>query len=181
MRKIIALFLVFSVLSLSVNLMAKERRGADLVIYKTDGQLVKGELIAVKENSLLLKESSSGADVMAIVGDMKTIIIVKKSRALEQGALGLLIGGVVGFATGSAILYTKKFFGIRGGLSPPDVYDHHSRPYGLVGAASGAVAGVMAGTSAGKDKTIRIEGKSYTEIKKVLDYLRKKSRVPDFQ
>jgi hypothetical protein len=39
---------------------AEEKRGATLIIQKKDGQQVKGELIAVKENSLLLKEAESG-------------------------------------------------------------------------------------------------------------------------
>jgi hypothetical protein len=42
MRKIIALFLVFSVLSFSMNLIAKENGGADLIIQKKDGQQVRG-------------------------------------------------------------------------------------------------------------------------------------------
>ena len=50
MRKTISLFLMFSVLSLSVPLTAKERKGADLIVQKTGGQQVRGELIAVKEN-----------------------------------------------------------------------------------------------------------------------------------
>jgi len=63
MRKFIALFMVFSILSLSGNLIAKERRGAELMVDKKDGQQVRGELIAVKQDSLLLLERESGADV----------------------------------------------------------------------------------------------------------------------
>ncbi len=55
MRKFIPLFVVFSFILLLLNLMAKERRGADLVVQKKEGRQVKGELITVKENSLLLK------------------------------------------------------------------------------------------------------------------------------
>jgi hypothetical protein len=45
MRKFTALILVFSVLLLSGNLFAKERKGADLYIQKKDGQYERGELI----------------------------------------------------------------------------------------------------------------------------------------
>jgi len=57
MKKIIPLFLVFSLLALSGNLLAKERRGAELIVQKKDGQQVRGELITVKEHSLLLLDS----------------------------------------------------------------------------------------------------------------------------
>ena len=60
MKKSISLFLMFSILSLSVNMFAKERKGADLIIQKVDGQQVRGELIAVKQTSLLLLERESG-------------------------------------------------------------------------------------------------------------------------
>lgn len=78
-KKFIALFLVFSILAISSNLYAKARRGANLLIQKTDGQQVGGELIAVKQNSLLLKDSKSGADVSVDIGDVKVITILRFS------------------------------------------------------------------------------------------------------
>ena len=53
-KKFIALFLVISLLVLTGNLLAKERRRAKLIIQKKDDQQVKGKLITVKQNSLLL-------------------------------------------------------------------------------------------------------------------------------
>ena len=53
-KKFLSLFLIFSLMMLSVNLYAKERRGAKLIITKKDGQLIEGELITVKPSSLLL-------------------------------------------------------------------------------------------------------------------------------
>lgn len=44
MKKYISLFLVASILLVSGNLFAKHRRGADLIIQKTDGTQVRGEL-----------------------------------------------------------------------------------------------------------------------------------------
>ena len=63
MKKLISLFLVVSVLLLSGNMFAQERKGAEGIIQRTDGTQVRSELIAVKENSLLLMERESGADV----------------------------------------------------------------------------------------------------------------------
>ena len=96
MRKAISLFLVFSILVLSAPLTAKERKGADLIIQKKDGTQVRGELIAVKENSLLLLDRESGADVTVDIGAIRVIKIKKKSKLLKGAGNGLLIGGGTG-------------------------------------------------------------------------------------
>jgi hypothetical protein len=157
--------------------MAKERRGIDLIIQKTDAQQVKGELIAVKENSLLLKESSSGADITAVVSDMRTIIIVKKSKALEQGGLGLLIGGGLGALSGlflgSQVIFDNEWFG--------DLRPAWTFYGGAFGAGLGLILGGIFGALLGKDETLQTEGKSESEIKDILKELRKKARVPNFQ
>jgi len=62
MRKTIAMFFVFSLLCLSGSLYA-EKKGAEIVVQKIDGQQARGELIAVKEDSLLLMEKESGVDM----------------------------------------------------------------------------------------------------------------------
>ena len=96
MKRFISLLLVVSILSLSIPLTAKERKGADLIVQKTDGAKVRGELIAVKENSLLLKERDTGADVSVDIGDVEVIRIVKKQKILKGAGWGVLSGGVVG-------------------------------------------------------------------------------------
>jgi len=100
MKKFIALFLVFSILALSGNMFAKERKGADLIIQKKYGQQVRGELIAVKENSLLLLGRESGVDVTVDIDNVKVITIVGKSKASGGAVLGLLIGAGVGAIVG---------------------------------------------------------------------------------
>jgi hypothetical protein len=49
--------------------------------------------------------------------------------------------------------------------------------FGLIG----IILGGLQGGAAGIDKNIQVEGKSGTEINQVLEELRKKARVPDFQ
>lgn len=163
----IALILVFSLVALSGNLYAK-KKGAELEIRKKDGQQVKGELIAVKNTSLLLLES--GVDVSVDIKDIKNITILKKSKAFLGISLGLLLGAGIGS------LYATS----------TDTYDSDLRPlafivYGGGGAALGVLAGGFLGASAGKDKTIEIEEKSDFEIKEALEKLRKKARIPKFQ
>jgi hypothetical protein len=45
-----------------INLI-KERKGADIIIDKIDGGKVEGELIAAKENAILLKLLYSSFDI----------------------------------------------------------------------------------------------------------------------
>jgi hypothetical protein len=170
MKKLISLYLVFSILCLYGNLYANERRGANLVIQKTDGQQINGELIAVKENSLLIKEHDSGADGTAIVGEIKIITIVKKSKRGKGALYGFGLGAIGGGLAGGLLVEPEESTRVNNAL------------FGVIWiGALGALTGLIVGGFLGKDKTIQIEGKSEAEIKEVLEELRKKARVPNFQ
>jgi len=172
MNKFIALFIVFSLLALWGNLFAKERKGADLIIQKKDSQQVGGELIAVKKGSLLLKDTDSGADVSVDIGDIISIKIVRNSKLWKGAGWGFLIGGGIGAIYGA----------INAGTDKMDLPTGHAMllaggAFGVIGALIGGGIGTVAGT----DKTIQFEGKSDSDIKEMLEELRKKARVPDFK
>lgn len=175
MKKFISLFLVLSILLLSGNLFARERKGADLVIQKTDGTQIRGELIAVKENSLLLLERDSGADVTVDIHDIRVITIVGKSKAFGGAVRGLFIGACVGAIVG---LVADKVIDKEDWVWGPE---HSALLGGGIGGAAGAIGGGLIGASAGKNVTFQIEGKSDAEIKEILEKLRKKARVRSFQ
>jgi hypothetical protein len=90
-KKFLSLFLVFSLMMLSVNLYAKERRGAKLIITKKNGHQIEGELISVKPTSLLLL-NTEGTDVSIYIEDIKVIRVVKKSQVGKGMLYGFLIG-----------------------------------------------------------------------------------------
>jgi hypothetical protein len=147
MRKATSLFLVFSVLLISGNLFAEERRGVDIEIYKITQNIemkmegtpwestvqkgippdFRGELIAVKKDSILLLDRYSGADVTVDLREIGVIKIVRKSKALQGIGLGLLIGGVGGALLGLTsnnaesnspprITEEEKFVGLLGAV-----------------------------------------------------------------
>jgi hypothetical protein len=183
MKKLISLFLVFSIICFYGNLYAKERHGADLAIQKTDGQQIKGELIAVKEDSLLLKEHDSGADVTSAVREIKTITIVKKSKRGKGALYGFGIGAAGGALAGGLLVEPSEY---EKCVNNECFTEKESRVnnaiFGLIFlGAVGALTGLIVGGFIGKDKTIQIEGKSEAAIKEVLEELRKNARVPDFQ
>ena len=152
---------------LSVNLYAKERRGAKLIITKKDGQQIEGELITVKPNSLLLLDTD-GKDVSVDIADIKVIRVVKKSKALLAGGIGLLIGGGIG--------------ALVGGTLPVEGVNYYILPFVLIGALiGGALIGGIIYWFIKTDKTIQIEGITDSEIQAALDKLRKKARIRDYR
>jgi hypothetical protein len=172
-KKFISLFLAFSLMAISCTTVdtprqtrfepKKQKHGANLVILKKDGRQIRSELIAVKENSLLLLESESGAEVFIDIGDVWVIKIVKKSKFLLRTGQGLLVGGGVGYLVGN------EDQGLKGVLTFFSI------------TILGAIIGGMAGVNSGMDKTIQIEGMSDSEIQETLDKLRKKARIRDYK
>ncbi|MBE3131549.1 MAG: hypothetical protein IMZ54_12660 [Acidobacteria bacterium] len=157
----IAVALVVLLLVIPAGLSAKERRGAELVVTRLDGSQAAGELIAVRPDSLLLL--SAGTDLTIDLADIKSIRIVRKSRA-EKGAFygflggaltGALLasGGVDDFPGGEAALIFGAFFGAIGGLG---------------GLGLGAILGV--------DTTIAVAGEPEALIQSHLEKLRAFSR-----
>ncbi len=185
MKKYIVLFLVFSLFALSENLYAK-KKGAELIIQKIEGQQVIGELIAVKENSLLLLDSESGADVSVDIREIKLIEIVKNSKSLAWGGIGLVSGAVIGALAGYIAgddPPLRGCWGFEPTISKPFPMSADDKALvlgigcGIVGGSLGGIGGAIAG----KDKIIQFEGKSETEMKKALNKLRKKARIQNFQ
>ena len=173
-KKFISLFLAFSLMMLSVNLYAKERRGAKLIITKKDGQLIEGELITVKPNSLLLL-NTEGKDVSVGIADIKVIRVMKKSKALLGAGIGLVVGG------GGGVLFPHA---VNLAIGPAEGFGDPWEYSGMIGICTG-VAGLLAGAIVGGlfgiDKTIHFEGMSDLEIEEAMDKLRKKARIRDYK
>ncbi len=191
-KKFVALFLIFSLITINcstlINLERKrekrKKHGALLIIHKIDGAQIKGELIAVKPNSLLLLDSETGADVSVDYGKIKVITIVKKSKTAKGIGFGLLIGGASG-AYFSAKQH-KEDLGIFNIVYFfcflfPFLWFEYDLGSIVLGGSIGALAGGFIGEAIGKDKTIQVEGKSDLEKEKVFQRLRSKARIPDFK
>lgn len=169
MSKRLLILVLAGTLVFPLGLTAKEKRGADLLIERLDGSQVSGELITVKESSLLLL-SDSGADVSVTVQDIKVIRVIKKSQALQGAGYGFLITS----ASLSALAWAsdEEYFTDPEGGGPLVL----ALFFGIPGLLVGSIVGSIMGT----DKTIRIEGESDTEIREHLEYLRMKARITDY-
>lgn len=168
-KKLISVFLVFSLMMLSVNLYARERRGARLIITKLDGKQTEGELIAAKQNSLLLL-NTAGKEEAIDISEIKAIRVVKKSRGGRLALIGLLTGCVGGVVYGS--LY-QGLPGYGASFYVP-IFTFY---LGLLGMIVGGFAGEIKGT----DKKIRIQGMTELHINETLNYLRKKARIRNYR
>ena len=171
MKKFIALLLVFSILNISCATISSnhaetkvdpKKKGANLIIQKKAGQSVRGELIAVKQNSLLLKDRDSGADVTVDIEDVSVIRIVRKTKY----GIGYIMGMVAGIAVVSAI-----------NIESIGWIDFRPAMFGIAGALVGGIIGSVISVILGKDVTIQFSGKSDSEIQEILEKLRKKARV----
>jgi hypothetical protein len=179
-NKFIALFLIISLMSISCATLtrqrhkgfefSKEQKQGDVVkIQKKDGNQIKGELIAVKQNSLLLLDTE-GKDASIDITDIR-VIWIKKSKTGKGAAYGALWGAAIPAA----------LFGIMG-LTFSGGFEL-SVWIAVVGgaAALGAFLGAAIGIGAGTDTTILLEGMSDSETQKTLDKLRKRARIRDYK
>ena len=167
MKRPLAFLLIFSAVILSGNLHA-EKKGVDLILKKKNGQQVRGELIAVKKDSLLLLDREQGADVTVMIEDINSIKIEKKSKALLGAGLGLIVGS----STILILAYAND--SVRASFGEAVIHSLlWSIPVAFLGGGVGALLS--------KDKKIQIEGKSDSEIQEILEDLSKKASVPDFK
>jgi hypothetical protein len=147
--KLIVCALAVSLLVLPADLVAKQKRGATLLITKLDGTQVSGELIAVKPETLLLLVGGA-MDLSVPLVDIQTVRIVRKSRS--GAAAG--IGAAAGFIGGAAI--------VLGGFdSLEGPFESRAQGVAIVGvitAGLGALAGLLVGSAAGADSTFTAAG-----------------------
>ena len=180
-KTILLILLCLSFMLASPEITAKERRGAQLKIYKTDGEYITGELIAAKKSTLLLMDSISSADVSVSIEEIESIEVAKKPKILLGAGLGLTIGIGIGVLTGFLFGSDEPE-----GNGEPGEYKTRSASqkaltigtlFGLIGAIGGGITGAY---TAGEE-VIQIGGRSQQEIEIDLERLRLKARYPDFK
>jgi hypothetical protein len=150
------------------NLWAK-RKGAQLKIMKSDSKVIEGELLRVKDNSLLVMTTGS---VTGVTVDMNEIIQlrIKKKRTFGKGAMpGLLIGAGLGIAVGLAGSYDGEGF-IRSRGEGALV---SGLTLGVLGLGVGGITGSFGGHYY---KKIQVKGKSPYKIKKIMLKLKEMAR-----
>lgn len=167
--------LILALTVLPAALTAGERRGAIVLVRDNNGKSVEGELIAVKQNAIIVLESSSASDVSLELSEIDTVRIVKKAKVLKGIGIGFAAGAgtgaVVGFASGND--EPGGFFNFTAGEKAL-----------IVGAALGTVGvilGAIFGAVAGSDQTLAVSGTFGSKRAGVLAFLSQKARVQGIQ
>lgn len=167
-RRQIALALIVSLVLLPEALSAKGRQGAGLIVVRKDGSQVTGELIAVKQDSLVLL-NPVGKDDSVAVADISSVTVDKPSKAGKGFLIGLLVGGAGGAIAGALVPTDEGYQALAIGAGV------------LVFGAAGGLIGLGLGAAAGSDETIDFRGLSEAEVGQVLVRLRGMARMPAAQ
>ena len=153
------------------------RRGAQLRMTMANNDVVEGELIGVREEILVLETEQ---------GDM-TVGIRDATSLLVKNASGLWTGLAAGLAAGVAA-DVSMYHGYKNDMAQNEaaqLFEPILRPgmYAVMILVPAALGGLGAGIghAAHKGITYHIKGMSDDELRGLLEKLRKKAMVPDYQ
>jgi len=173
-KKSISLFPLFSLVLLSTNRCQTMRssgsvqnaHGAKLLIMKKDGLKIRGELIQVKQSSLLLQENT-GKDTAVDIAEIREIQIIRKSESVVVILAELFFL----YSVGASVRYL-----VTGGN---DDWNARKKAAAL-GSAAGVSLGIIWAIAAASKTTntqILLEGLTDTQISDTLENLRQIARI----
>lgn len=157
----VALASIFVLCFLPISALAKEPRGATVVVTKTDGSQIEGELLAVKPDSLLLLGFGNKDGTI----DLAAIRSVRIKRKAHSGTLAL--GGLAAGAA-AGVLISRQWRDADMNF-PPVVT-------GAAVGAMGALAGLVLSIPFGLDTTVHLAGEPEEIVRSRLAGLARYSR-----
>jgi len=168
----LAALIVILVMSAHPALARDREHGKDLSVQKTDGTIIKGELIAVRSSSLL-DDSLNSSENSVDIREVSSITIINKSHFWSGLGVGLAIGAGSGALIGLAAGDDRAgWFRFTAGEKATVL----GIAFGVIGGVLGGIGGALEGA----DQTIKIsEPRNPKDVTKLLDRLRSVSRFPD--
>ena len=166
---VIVLLVIFSMILPNYSWAKRQKPGAHVVVTKTDGTVVAGELLMVKDKSLLLMASSGISGEEIKVNEILIVSVKIKGKFLKNVLKGTLffasLGGIMGAATGWEWGATGSDWwswpiAFGGGL-------------GILGMTMGAFSGLVSRSR----KDIYFKEKTPRKVKSILKKLKKYARV----
>ena len=159
------------VVSSAMDLQAAERRGAMIQVDKKDGSRIAGELLQIQEGSLRILDGSKDAQLVVAANDVRSLKIVKQSKAFAGVGIGLLGGALLGAGVGAL---TPNSGGGWWNPSPSQLAAMGAVGLGVLGAAVGGIVGAIKGA----DEFISCEGRTPKELSAVLTKLERYAKYP---
>ena len=120
------------IVSMVIQLPLAARRGKTVEVHLRDGGVVRGELLVVKTDSLVVYHRASYEGRTIQVEDIAMVHVIRKSGLIQ----GFMLGGAAGFLLGSVFPNQSE------SILPPV----------LVVLPLGMLTGAIIGAVAGKDK-----------------------------
>lgn len=162
-KRIIATALAVLLIGVPGAAMGQRDHGAELVVTLKNGETVKGELLAVKPDRLLILKRAPEEGTTVDVAEISTVRIVRKSRTILGGVAGLVAGAGFG-----AIWFPSAGRGDDTGANT------------LIGmvlfGAPATALGLVIGTAMGFDPVMVFEGRSEDDVQRSLAKLNGKAR-----
>ncbi|MBE0665777.1 MAG: hypothetical protein IH584_08110 [Candidatus Aminicenantes bacterium] len=147
---------------------SRERRGATVEVTMTDGSKVRGELLAVKTDTLLVYDRTAGQGKIIELRQVDRVKVLKKTKFGEGLLIGLVVGVGISFFNSHILKsgmsgHESFYFGLGLSVFPPIT--------GLCGGLLGELAGI--------DKKLSLAGKSFERVQQNLLRLKRHAREQD--
>lgn len=160
------------IIGLSTNaLTAKDRRGSTVRVTLKSGAQAQGELVAVRQDSLLILDGS-GKEISFVIGEVLSLRVTGRKKKFPTGFVVFAASAVIGYAAGA---------NPRIGPHDDDIRILSGVGTGLLFGAMGAIAGGIIEREASRGATsyILLEGMTEEQIQATLVRLRPMARNPD--
>ncbi len=171
---VIVILLMAFILGIVHPLGAGSKDGAKLKIVTKDGTILLGELLAVKDRSLLVEGGKYDSSAAIELDDIRDLAIRGKSKGLLVSGIGLLGGAAVGALIGSTTPVTEW------GGSSFDGVSFTAIGAG-VGAAAGAAFGFLVGSLMRQDEPLIVASVYQLEPGELLKKLRAAAKDPEYR
>ncbi|MCJ7526012.1 MAG: hypothetical protein MUP71_12445 [Candidatus Aminicenantes bacterium] len=165
-----ALILMMFMALVCPPLPAKERRGSTVEVTMTDGSFVRGELLAVKADALLVYDSDDGQGRSIDIQQVDRVKIFRKGKFLE--GLGIGLGAGLGMSLFNSFI-------LKNGV-PGHYWENLVAGFFILAPIS-SLGGGISGALAGIDKKISMAGASPLSAKAKLKQLKHYARERDFE
>jgi hypothetical protein len=158
-----ALWLALAIIMTGLPLAAGERRGATVEVTMTDGRLVKGELLSVKGDALLLYIQGSDRGERLDLQQVDKVRLLRKSKFLRGLGIGLLAGLALSEYSYGIAGNDEELSGLIYFVLPPQT----------------ALVGGICGALSSRSKTIYLAGESTASVETGLGWLKLHAREQD--
>ena len=176
-RAIMALGLVWILVGVPEALLAARKNGAQLRMTLTNNEVVQGELIGVRGETLVLLTGQGDRTVG--LGDVATLLIKDMSGTMIGGLTGLAAGVIVDASMWHS--FKKDTSGGDFGEVMKAIFTPGAVLFMVLIAGGGTGLGMLIGHAAHKGKTYKIQGMTQDERRGLMETLRKQAMVPDYK